>query len=223
MNIKEKIKSYFTKENIKKELKECIETIAFVLVALIIIRFFIFEPRVIPSASMHPTLIEKDRLIIERYSRFFTSPKRGDIIVFYPPQETLKNDWLSVLERLTGLFCKDIAYIKRVIGEPNDFVEVKKEADETFGVYVNGERLEEPYIQSPYEYPRCREEMFCSIKLGEDEYFVMGDNRGNSYDSRFWGPVKKERIIGINKLRFWPLNRLAHFKAVTYTKDAPKE
>ena len=58
--------------------------------------------------------------------------------------------------------------------------------------------------------------MFCNIKLEENEYFVMGDNRGNSFDSRFWGPVKKERIIGINKIRFWPLNRLKHFPPVKY-------
>ena len=141
MSIKSKLeakaKAYFTKENMKKEMKDVYETVIFVVVALMVIRFFIFEPRVIPSASMHPTLIEGDRLIIERYSRFFTSPKRGDIIVFYPPHEYLKTDWLSVFERLTGLFCKDIAYIKRVIGEPGDTVEIIKEKDETYGVYVN--------------------------------------------------------------------------------------
>ena len=89
-NIEEKIKKYFTKENLKAEFKELVDTVVFVIIALIIIRFFIFEPRIIPSASMHPTLIEKDRLIIERYSRFFTSPKRGDIIVFYPPHEEIR-------------------------------------------------------------------------------------------------------------------------------------
>lgn len=216
MDIKEKFKAYFTKENIKAELKELVETVVFVIVALIIIRFFIFEPRVIPSASMHPTLIEKDRLIIERYSRFFTTPDRGDIIVFYPPHETLKHDWLSIFERLTGLFCKDIAYIKRVIGLPGDKIEIKKEVDETYGVYVNGEKLSEDYIQSPYEYPICKENMFCTVTLNENEYFVLGDNRGNSLDSRFWGVVKKDAIIGTTKLRFWPLNRLAYFPKINY-------
>ena len=215
-DLKEKIKAYFTKENLKAEFKELVETVVFVLVALIIIRFFLFEPRIIPSASMHPTLIERDRLIIERFSRFFTNPQRGDIIVFYPPHEVLKNDWLSVLERLTGLFCKDIAYIKRVIGTPGDKVEIKKEDDETYGVYINGEKLNEPYIQSPYEYPVCQPNMHCNITVGENEYFVMGDNRGNSFDSRFWGVVKKDRIIGINKIRFWPLNRLKYFAPVKY-------
>lgn len=206
----------------KAELKEIVDTVVFVIVALIVIRFFIFEPRVIPSASMHPTLIERDRLIIERYSRFFVDPKRGDMIVFYPPEEilkpdeVLKYDFWSVFKRLTGLFCKDIAFIKRVIGAPGDSVEVKKEADETYGVYVNGEKINEPYIQSEYEYPDCKEDMHCKVKLGADEYFVMGDNRGNSYDSRFWGTVKKDKIIGVTKLRFWPLNRLKYFAPVKY-------
>ena len=216
MNIKEKIRAYFTKENMKKEMKDVYETIVFIVVALIVIRFFIFEPRVIPSASMHPTLIEGDRLIIERYSRFFTSPKRGDIIVFYPPHEYLKQDILSRFERLTGLFCKDIAYIKRVIGVAGDKIEVKKESDETYGVYVNGEKLDEPYIQSPYEYPVCNEDMNCSVTVGDNQFFVMGDNRGNSYDSRFWGFVDKDRVVGITKLRFWPLNRLHYFPPVKY-------
>ncbi len=215
-NIKEKIKSYFTKENLKAELKELVETVVFVIVALIIIRFFIFEPRIIPSASMHPNLIEKDRLIIERFSRFYSSPQRGDIVVFYPPNEPIREGFGNLMARLTGLFCKDIAYIKRVIGTPGDTVEVKKEADETFGVYINGVKLDEPYIQSPYESPECTEKMYCNITLEDNEYFMMGDNRGNSFDSRYWGPVTKDRIIGINKFRFWPLNRLYYFKRPKY-------
>lgn len=216
--LKEKIKKYFTKENLKSEFKELVDTVVFVIIALIVIRFFIFEPRIIPSASMHPTLIENDRLIIERFSRFFTDPQRGDIIVFYPPQEELKTDWFSIFKRLTGLGCKDVAFIKRVIGTPGDNVEVKREKDETYNVYVNGQKLEENYIQSKYEYPICESEMYCKISLKEDEYFVMGDNRGNSLDSRFWGTVTKKRIIGKAKLRFWPLNRLAYFAPVDYSQ-----
>lgn len=216
MDIKEKIRLYFTKENLKAELRELVETIFFVIIALIVIRFFIFEPRIIPSASMHPTLIEKDRLIIERVSRFFTTPQRGDIIVFYPPHEELKGGVLNIFKRLTGLFCKDIAYIKRVIGLPNEKVEIKKEFNSTYSVYINGEKIEEPYIKSSFDYPSCREGMFCKIELKDNEYFVLGDNRGNSLDSRFWGPVKKDRIIGVNKIRFWPLNRLHYFKQIKY-------
>ena len=217
-NIKKKIRAYFTKENLKNELKELYETVIFVIVALILVREFVFDPRVIPSASMHPTLIEGDRLIIERYSRFFTSPKRGDIIVFYPPHEYVnqKQDLWSIFKRMTGFFCDDIAYIKRVIGEPGDSVEIRKENDETYSVYVNGEKLDEPYIQSSYDYPPCDKEMKCNVILGPDEFFALGDNRGNSKDSRYWGFVDKKRIIGTAKLRFWPLNRLHYFSSIKY-------
>ena len=84
------------------------------------------------------------------------------------------------------------------------------------GVYINGEKLNEPYIKSEYEYPVCNDEMYCKVILEDNEYFVMGDNRGNSADSRFWGLVQKDRIVGIAKLRFWPLNRLAYFRHVNY-------
>lgn len=85
---------------------------------VIIIRFFIGEIRWIPSGSMRPTLIEGDRIFVERFSRFYSSPKRGDIMVFYPPKEALKSTPSAEVERLTGFFCKDIAYIKRVVGMP---------------------------------------------------------------------------------------------------------
>ena len=84
-----KIKENYLKIN--PMVRETIETIVFVVVMVIIIRFFIGEIRWIPSASMRPTLIEGDRIIVERFSRFYKTPKRGDIMVFYPPFEVLKN------------------------------------------------------------------------------------------------------------------------------------
>ena len=69
---------------------------------------------------MRPTLIEGDRIVVERFSRFYSKPKRGDIMVFYPPFEKLPNTPWRVFSRLTGFFCKDVAYIKRVIGTPGD-------------------------------------------------------------------------------------------------------
>ena len=95
------------KEKIKAGLKETIETIVFVVVMVVIIRFFLGEIRWIPSASMHPTLLEGDRIFVERLSRFYSSPERGDIMVFYPPFEEIKTDALSIFSRLTGFFCKD--------------------------------------------------------------------------------------------------------------------
>ncbi len=201
----------------KAVLKEIVDTIVFVVVAIIIIRFFLGEIRWIPSASMKPTLVEGDRVFVERVSRFFQTPSRGDVMVFYPPQENLKKDPLSVFARLTGFFCKDIAYIKRVIALPGDKFEIVKNNDGSADVLINDEILEEPYIMDKYEYPDCTENMFCGpMILGEDEYFMMGDNRGHSADSRYWGVLKKDRFIGRAKLLFWPFTHFHYFEKREY-------
>ncbi len=192
----------------KSALREIIETVVFVLVAVILIRFFIGELRWIPSSSMYPTLIEGDRIFVEKISKPIRAPKRGDVIVFYPPDETLKTDFLSVFSRLTGIFCKDIAYIKRIIGMPNDKLEIKKEGDEFF-VYINGKKETEPYILTQKDWLPCTDDMYCGpFTIPEGQYFMMGDNRGNSQDSRFWGFLPEENIIGHAVFKFWPINRI---------------
>ena len=212
-------------EKLKAGLKETWDTIVFVVIALIIIRFFIAEPRYIPSGSMLPTLIGKpgffgngDRIVVEKISkypnifkthRFESSPKRGDIMVFYPPFVKLNTDPLSVFSRLTGLFCKDIAYIKRVIALPGDKLEIRKESNGAHRVYINDKPLEEDYILSEFDYTPCKADMHCGpFIIPENQYFMMGDNRGNSWDSRYWGTVPKERFIGRAVFIFYPINRI---------------
>lgn len=200
---------------------EVIETIVFVLVMVIIIRFFVGEIRWIPSGSMNPTLIEGDRIVVERYSRFFTGPERGDIMVFYPPSTTLSKKFIPLFSRLTGFWCNDIAYIKRVVGMPGDKIEIKPEKDGSAYVYINDKKYKEDYIKSIYEYPPCPDKdtdpllllsnqvMKCGpFVLDKDSYFMMGDNRGNSQDSRYWGTLKKDRFVGRAVVVFWPLNRM---------------
>ena len=198
-------------------LKETVETVVFVVVMVIIIRFFIGEIRWIPSASMHPTLIEGDRIFVERFSRFYRAPERGDIIVFYPPSEDIKTDILSIFSRLTGFFCKDIAYIKRVIGVPGDKLEIKEHVNGEYEVYINDKPLNEPYIMGADDYIPCSDGMFCGpMTVPEGQYFMMGDNRGNSQDSRFWGFLPKERVIGRAVFLFWPVTRIKYFKHPDY-------
>lgn len=197
------------KQKIKAILKETIETVIFVIVMVILIRFFIGEIRWIPSGSMRPTLIEGDRIFVERISRFFTPPQRGDIMVFYPPSEPISKKPLAVFERLTGFFCKDVAYIKRVVGLPGDRIVIKPNSDGKYSVYVNGSRLEEKYILDGYDYIPCSEKMYCGpLTVPKGEYFMLGDNRGNSQDSRFWGFLPQKRFIGKAIFLFWPLTRL---------------
>lgn len=194
----------------KNIIAEIIETLVFVIVMVIAIRFFVCELRWIPSGSMKPTLLEGDRIVVERYSRFKTAPQRGDIMVFYPPFEKLENTPIKLTTRLIGLFCKDTAYIKRVIGIPGDKLEIKQDKDGLFTVYINDKALNEPYIMSPYAYPSCSQnDVNCGpMVIPEGKYFMMGDNRGYSWDSRFWGFVPQNRFIGRAVFRFWPINRV---------------
>lgn len=200
---------------------DTITTIIFVVVMVIIIRFFIGEIRWIPSGSMNPTLVEGDRIVVERYSRFFTAPKRGDIMVFYPPSTKLSRKPWPLFSRLTGILCKDVAYIKRVVGLPGDKIEIKFENDGSAYVYINDKKYNENYIKSVYEYPLCPSPqmpkdimisdriMKCGpFILKDNEFFMMGDNRGNSQDSRYWGVLKKDRFIGRAVFLFWPFDRL---------------
>ena len=189
--------------------KEALETILFVIVAVIIIRFFIGEIRWIPSGSMEPTLQIKDRIFVERFSRFYKTPERGDVMVFYPPSTELQNTPLKLFARLTGFFCKDIAYIKRVIGMPGDKFEIKTDKTGKSMVYINDKPYEENYIKSVYDYSICTEAMHCGpFTIPEGEYFMMGDNRGNSQDSRYWGTLKEDRFIGKAVFLFWPFTRV---------------
>lgn len=207
-----KIKEIFSKlkekyNSLNPIAREIIETIVFVIVMVIVIRFFVGEIRWIPSASMHPTLLEGDRIVVERYSRFYRTPKRGDIMVFYPPFERLKNTPCRVMSRLTGFFCKDIAYIKRIVGLPGENVKIKPDKTGKYTVFINNKPLEEPYVKSPYDYPQCSETVTCEFDIPENYYLMLGDNRGNSQDGRYWGLLPKDRFIGRAVTIFWPPKR----------------
>ncbi|HIS82220.1 signal peptidase I [bacterium] len=213
--IKEFFKTVKEKYNsINPVVREIIETIVFVLVMVIVIRFFVGEIRWIPSASMHPTLLEGDRIVVERYSRFFKTPKRGDIMVFYPPFERLKNTPWRVFSRLTGFFCKDVAYIKRVIGLPGENVKIKPDKQGKYTVYINDKPLNEPYVKSAYDYPQCSETVTCEFQIPEGYYLMLGDNRGNSQDGRYWGLLPEERFIGRAVTVFWPLKRIKRLRSI---------
>ena len=189
--------------------REIIETLVFVVVMVIIIRFFIGEIRWIPSGSMRPTLIEGDRIVVERLSRFYKTPERGDIMVFYPPFEKLPKTPWRIFSRFTGFFCKDVAYIKRVVGMPGDKFEIKTDKEGKSAVYINDELLQEEYIQSEYYGRDCTPDMVCGpIVIPEKQYLMLGDNRGNSLDGRYWGLLPEDRFIGKAVFRFWPLNRV---------------
>lgn len=198
--------------------KEIIQFVVTVSLALIILRQGFFEPRLIPSESMLPGLQVEDRIAIEKLSHWVRPYQRGDILVFYPPEPvtTLKYDLWSLYLRGTGFsgfYPKeaniDVAYIKRLIALPGDTINVKPND----GVYINGEKLNEPYTaEVAYSCTKMNPNTFQPVLCGElivpkGYYFMMGDNRNHSLDSRFWGLLPQDRVIGRAWMRFWPLER----------------
>ncbi len=170
-----------------QEQKENIKVLAIALSLSLLVRILIAEPRYIPSDSMMPTLEVGDRLVIEKVSYNFHPPATGDIIVFEPPQQ---------LQRYG--YAKNQAFIKRIIGLPGDTIRIEEGI-----VYINDQPLPENYIAEPPEYA-----LLTSVKVPEDKYFVMGDNRNNSNDSHVWGFLPRKNIIGRAIFRFWPYQRL---------------
>ncbi len=190
-------------------IKEWVETFVFVLVMVILIRYFICEIRWIPSGSMKPTLIEGDRIVVERITHFYKKPQRGDILVFYPPFVKLNKTPLGILARRTGIGCNDVAFIKRVVGLPGEKIEIKKLKNGKSVVLINDKPLKEDYILSDEDYIPCSETMYCGpMIVPEGKYFMMGDNRGNSEDSRFWGFLPEYRVVGRAVFVFWPFTRV---------------
>jgi len=211
-------------DKIKFFIKETVETVVIVLVLVIFIRAFIGEPRWIPSSSMEPGLQIKDNLIIEKVSRYFEKPHRGDILVFFPPppQQTLNPSLWGKFTRLIGFFSTDEAYIKRVIGLPGEEIRVVPNV----GVYVNNKLIKEPYVKAIYSGSCTGDVKYCGpLTVPEHKYYMMGDNRNDSTDSKYWGflPEKlvvggkpENMIVGRACFRFWPLNRIGVIQRPSY-------
>lgn len=171
---------------------EILELVRFALLAAIIvipIRVFIAQPFIVSGSSMVPTFENRDYLIVDELSYRLEEPSRGDVVIFRYPNDTSKY------------------FIKRMIGLPGetvrvegDTVTIKNEA------FPEGFVLEEPYIKNHMTGTQTVERT-----LKPDEYFVMGDNRPASSDSRFWGPVPKEDLVGRAFLRLYPLKELGVF------------
>lgn len=177
-----------------KVMKEMISTLAYLLGVLCLTWFvitFVGQRTKVDGSSMEPTLADEDNLIVDKITYRFSDPKRYDIIVF--PFKLEENTY----------------YIKRIIGLPGETVQI----DEQGNIYINGEHLVESYgreVIAPENVGIAIE----PIVLGEDEYFVMGDNRNNSTDSRteIVGNIKGEDIVGRAWVRIWPLSKFGILK-----------
>jgi signal peptidase I len=200
-------------------LKELVEVLLVVLTFLIVIKEGLGELRLIPSESMLPLLQVEDRIVVEKLTRWWRPYQRGDVLVFYPPMTQLKTDLLSLFLRSTGFsnaFHKkddniDVAYIKRLIGLPGDTVDVRP-GD---GVYINGVKLTEPYVNEvALSCTKVLPVETCGpVTIPEGHYFMMGDNRNQSADSRYWGFEPIQRVVGRAVFRVWPYGRFGALPA----------
>lgn len=202
--------------------KETIEWIICIIIAIILallFRYYVGVPTVVKNVSMKPTLIEGQRLILNRWVRTTEKmPERGDIITVEEPDEEylyieedeadLENP-IAVYNSPEGGFdgfvynvleIGKISFIKRVIGLPGDHIEIKNGK-----VYINEEELDEPYLQEGVK-TEAMQGAFTDIIVPEGTVFVMGDNRSNSTDSRHFGCIPLEKIESKVLIRFWPIN-----------------
>ena len=205
-----------------KEILEWVYCIIIALVLAMLFRYFIGTPTIVKQESMKPTLIENERLWLNRWGRTTkTLPTRGEIITFEEPEKLkysreeidLKNP-IAKYEEKTGLdwfFYNFLemgkrSYIKRVIGLPGEHVQIKEGK-----VYINNEVLDEPYLQEGLV-TDVTGVGFSDFIVPENCVFAMGDNRNHSTDCRSFGCIPLERIESTVAIRIWPLNKWGEIK-----------
>ena len=179
-----------TKKNRSKLLAEWTVIILLAVTVALLVRRFAVQSYSIPSASMVPTLQVGDRLLVEKGSLEYRDVRSSEIIVFRVPKAAV----------LAGDKDQPDHFVKRAIGLPGDTVEISNGT-----VTVNGKRLEEPYL--PAGTQTTTNEAVFRIVVPIDEYFVMGDNRESSFDSRSWGTVPRANLVGRVIFRFFPTSR----------------
>lgn len=172
-------------KDFKNEVVEWIKAIAFALILALAIRGYIFEPMLVPTGSMIHTIEIGDRILVNKFIYRFEPLKRGDIVVFKYPDDPRQT------------------FVKRLIGVGGDVIEIKDGV-----LYRNNVAVKEPYLKEPMV------GNFGPYRVPEGCYFMMGDNRNNSKDSRFWVNkfVPRKFIVGKATYRIWPLNRIGPMK-----------
>jgi len=197
--------------NTVKEILEWTYCIIIAIVLALVIRYFVGTPTIVKQRSMYPTLKQNERLILNRLSRtFHEMPERGDIITFEAPNKSTVTGVKAVYDREEGnwferftyyvLEINKMSYIKRVIALPGEHVQINEGK-----VYINGEELQEAYLQ-PEVKTEAKNENLTDFIVPEGHVFAMGDNRSYSSDCREFGCIPLEKIESTVWIRFWPLN-----------------
>lgn len=178
-------------ESIGEFFLEITQSIVIVISILLIVYLFFAQPHQVNGLSMYPMFDNGDYLLTDKISYRTGKPKRGDVVVFRAPESA---------QCPTGTGCD---FIKRMIGLPGETIEVKEN-----GMFINGEKLEEPYLSEENQTLAGAFTSHGSIVLAPDEYFVSGDNRLHSSDSRSWGPITSKEIVGKAFFRYWPMKNI---------------
>ena len=178
------------KDKMRYLMKEWVEPIVIAVILALIIRTFVVQAFKIPTGSMRPTLIEGDRILVNKFIYKFREAKRGEVIVFISPEDKKKD------------------FIKRLIGLPNEKIQILNGA-----VLINDNALSEDAILKRQYYNRGDfGEEGQSVTAPNDAYFVLGDNSNSSRDSRYWGFMPKKYLLGRAFLIYWPPNRIRIIK-----------
>ena len=191
----------------QKRTSVLIELPILILVALVVavlIKTFLVQAFWIPSGSMIPTLEINDRVLVNKLSYVFGEPDRGDVVVFDPPfgveddREPLLQAIVRNVAESLGLQTPAVEdLIKRVVAVGGEEIEIKDGA-----VLIDGVAIDEPYLNQPVSMPD-----FGPVEVPEGSIFVMGDNRSRSQDSRRFGPIETDSIVGRAFVRVWPFDR----------------
>jgi signal peptidase I len=163
------------------ELKSWFRDILFAFATAIFIVIFVVQPVKVEGTSMQPRLVDQERIFVNRFIYRFTDIHRGDVVVFWYPRDRSKS------------------FIKRVLAVSGDEIEIRYGS-----VYVNGVKVDEPYLKPEY---RDRES-YPKVVVRPEYYFVLGDHRNSSNDSRNWGFVPRELIYGKAVFSYWPMSRV---------------
>jgi signal peptidase I len=188
-----------------------LELVLIVVVALGLalgIQAFLVKPYRIPSESMVPTLAVGQRVLVNRIGARFSAPDVGDVVVFHPPAGAEQNNVCGQGTPPPGAVCDkptsqeaSVNFIKRVVAGPGDRIAILNGH-----VVLNGKRQKEPFAEPCGGGEGC--DFPKTVTVPPDHYFMMGDNRGSSDDSRFWGPVPRKWIIGQAFATYWPPKRI---------------
>jgi len=172
---------------IKETVREYAESIVIAFLLAMVVRTFVIQAFKIPTGSMQPTLMPKDRILVSKFAYRFKEPQTGDVVVFRYPLEPKRD------------------FIKRLIAKPGETVKIEKGY-----IYIDGKKIESPpAIKQIYYYNRGD---FGSgpegTRVPADSYFVLGDNSAYSQDSRYWGFVPRKNLLGKAMVIYWPIPRI---------------